>query len=131
MSTFNAKFFFLIKVKAIGSIPKRFRSAFEIKLIFDLTAKHVDSLFLQHTQFFYNCWRIKKIFVEALMGGFSCSCKLTDKKTHISNKNNATREFHSFIHRWMDGWSKRRRGMRRKHWKIIEWRLRILSKNNK
>lgn len=40
MSTFNAEF--LIKVKAIGSIPKRFRSAFEIKLIFDLTAKHVD-----------------------------------------------------------------------------------------
>lgn len=30
------------KIKAIGSIPKRFRSACEIKLIFDLTAKHVD-----------------------------------------------------------------------------------------
>lgn len=62
MSAFNAKF--SDKIKAIGSIQKRFRSACEIKLIFDLTAKHVD---ISRSILFYNCWRIRKILVGALM----------------------------------------------------------------
>lgn len=45
MSAVNAKFF-PDKIKAIGSIPKNvFDRPGEIKLIFDLTAKHVDVSF--------------------------------------------------------------------------------------
>lgn len=64
------------KIKAFDSIPKRFRSAFEIKLIFDLTAKHVD-VFTVRLYIFFR--RIKRILLKALMAGFRPSRKLSDK----------------------------------------------------